>query len=104
MKSVRRQFQSPNLHAFLARYEGEPVGTGALTVDDTIGGLSAAAVLPSFRNRGCHTALLHARLYAAYGLGCSIVESDATYGSASFRNQQRAGFRMAYIESEWKAR
>jgi len=100
--SVRRQLQSPNLYPFIARYEDEPIGTGALTVDGEIGGLSAAAVLPSHRNRGCHIALLHARLYAAHKLGCSIIESGATYGSASFRNQQRIGLRIAYIESEWK--
>lgn len=49
-----------------------------------------------------HTALLHKRLYVASELGCTLIESGATYGSTSFRNQLRAGLLIAYIESEWK--
>ena len=44
------------------------------------------------------------RLFEAGQLGCSLVASGAAYGSSSLRNQYRAGFRIAYIESGWSRR
>jgi len=38
----------------------------------------------------------------AYMLGSTLVIGSADFGSGSFRNQQRAGLRLAYIESGWR--
>jgi hypothetical protein len=35
-------------------------------------------------------------------LGCTLVTGAANFGSGSFRNQLRAGLRLAYVESGWR--
>lgn len=57
------------------------------------------AVRPEFRRHGVHSALIARRLALAKHAGAELVVGGASYGSASFRNQQRAGFRLAYIEA-----
>jgi hypothetical protein len=47
-------------------------------------------------------ALIGHRLVAAARVGCKLVVGGARFGSASFRNQQRAGLRVAYVESGWR--
>jgi ribosomal protein S18 acetylase RimI-like enzyme len=89
-------------YRFLARYEGEPAGVGVLRMDeDGIAHVVGGAVAPNFRRKGCHLALVHHRLHAAHKLGAHFVMGAASFKSPSFRNQQRAGLRLAYIESEW---
>ena len=100
MEGMRRDFR-PEAYCYLARYDGEPAGAGRLEVRDGVGDLGGGAVLPQFRRKGCHLALLHHRLLVAHRLGCTLVVAAANFGSGSFRNQQRAGLRLAYIESVW---
>ena len=98
----RKLIELDSYKGFLARVDGEPVGTGTLSIDGDFVFLRQGTVLPGFRERGCHAALLHARLHAAHRLGCYAVGSGAAYNSASFRNQLRAGLQLAYIELSWK--
>jgi hypothetical protein len=101
MQGVRTE-STPGAHRFLARYEGKPAGVGVLRVDeDGIAHVVGGAVIPEFRRKGCHLALVHHRLHLAHELGCPFVMGAASFNSSSFRNQQRAGLRLAYIESEW---
>jgi hypothetical protein len=58
-------------------------------------------VVPRLRGKGCHLALVQHRLKVAHTLGCEWIQAGASFGSASFRNRQRAGLRLAYIESGW---
>lgn len=95
----RSRFGEPGRRELLARFDGEPAGTGVLTVRGGHGALGPASVVPGLRGRGCHTALIHARLHLAHQLKCEIVHSGGSFGSTSFRNQQRAGLRLAYVES-----
>ena len=98
---LRQWSATEGFHAYLARYEGEPAGGGALFVYDGVGFPCHGAVIPRFRGKGCHTSLLHHRLHTAHELGCHLVIGGADFGSISFRNQLRAGLRLAYIESIW---
>ncbi|MFX5602888.1 hypothetical protein ABTD90_20290, partial [Acinetobacter baumannii] len=66
--------------------------------------LGGAAVLPGFRGRGVHSALIGARIHEAAKLECELVIGGADFGSASFRNQPRFGMRLAYVESTWVRR
>jgi len=101
MQGVRTEI-SPGAHRFLARYDGKPAGVGVLRVDkEGVAHVVGGAVVPEFRRKGCHLALVHHRLYIAHELGCPLVMGAANFNSASFQNQQRAGLRLAYIESEW---
>jgi hypothetical protein len=102
MQGVRSSF-TPDGYRFLARYEGQAAGVGSLGVgEDGVARLNEGAVIPKFRRKGCHLALVHHRLYAAHTLGCNFVLGAASFNSPSFQNQQRAGLRLAYIESEWR--
>ena len=98
---LRRWSATEGFHAYLARYRGEPAGAGVLFVHDGTGFPCYGAVNPRFRGKGCQTALLHHRLYAANELGCRLIIGGADFGSTSFRNQLRAGLWLAYIESIW---
>lgn len=101
MASIRSKADPDGYH-FLVRWEGRAVGVGSLGVRQSVASLEEAAVLPEFRGRGCHLALLQHRLQVALDLKCELVIGAADFGSASFRNQQRVGLRLAYVESGWR--
>jgi GNAT superfamily N-acetyltransferase len=90
-----------NWHLFLARVDGAPAGAAVLSIHGDIGYLAAGSVLPAFRGRGVHAALIAARLYRAKARQCRIVCGNAAWGSQSQRNQQRAGLAIAYVKSIW---
>lgn len=106
-QGVRQSLNRPVLQIFMARFEGVPAGIGYLSKSRATEhwcGLGNAAVIPSYRRRGIHTALLQHRLHAARQAGYELVVSGADFGSTSFRNQQRVGLRLAYVEATWKKR
>jgi GNAT superfamily N-acetyltransferase len=86
----------PHTRLFLAWFNGQPVGGGALETHAGVAALMAAQTLPAFRNRGIHTALLHARLAAAADAGCDLAMVHTRPGAASQRNVLRAGFQLVY--------
>lgn len=91
----------PGIVPFLAWVDGEPAGTGVLTVHDGIGSLNGDTTLPPFRGRGIQQALQRARLAAAQAAGCTLAVTDASPGSGSQRNMERNGFRVAYTRTGW---
>jgi len=102
---VHRSIGRPHLQIFLARYKGQPAGVGSLSkcgAADNWCTLHDAAVVPRFRGRGIHTALLSHRLHIAINAGYALAISGANFGSTSFRNQQRAGLRLGYVEATWR--
>jgi hypothetical protein len=40
--------------------------------------------------------------FLLYQIGYELVVGGADFGSVSFRNQQRVGLRLGYIETVWK--
>ncbi len=90
-------------HCFLA-FDGEkPVATGALFAAIDGGWLGFGATLPSHRRRGAQSALLAARIRRAaeLGLSCIVAGSGADSAGPSFRNLERAGFRLVSVEPVW---
>ena len=85
---------------FLAFVDGEPAGGGVVSAYKGVGGLFGASTLPAFRRRGVQAALLNARLAWARNHGCDLVASIAQPGSASHRNIERFGFRVAYTRTK----
>ncbi len=90
----------PHIRLFLAVVDGCVAGTGALTVDDGVAWLSADATLPHFRRRGVQSALQWHRLRVGAQAGCDLAVSEAAPGSQSQRNQERAGFQVAYTRCD----
>lgn len=101
VEESRRRFPG-DAQRFLARVGGEPAAVATLRVREGVASLGGGATTPRHRNKGCHLALVRHRLDVAYLLGCALVIGGANYGSGSFRNQVRAGLRLAYVESGWR--
>jgi GNAT superfamily N-acetyltransferase len=93
--------RSEGTHCFLAELDGAPVAAGALTVRDGVALLSGASTVPAMRGRGAQRALLRARLAFAAERGCDLLMMGAAPGSASQRNAERQGFRIAYTRIKW---
>ena len=77
-------------------------GTGQLEIADGIGWLSGDTTLPQFRRRGVQGALQRARLELTRDAGCSLAVTESVPGSASQRNMERLGFRVAYTRVDAK--
>jgi GNAT superfamily N-acetyltransferase len=81
---------------WLARVSGEPAGAATSFVVDGVALFAGDGVLPRFRGRGVHDALLRARLAHAARQGCDLAVTCTQPGSVSQRNAGRLGFRVAY--------
>jgi hypothetical protein len=87
--------------SFLAELNGKPVAAGALSIHGRVALLAGASTVPEARKRGAQLALLSARLHAAVEHGCDLAMMGALPGSASQRNAERHGFRVAYTRTKW---
>jgi GNAT superfamily N-acetyltransferase len=81
---------------FLVDLQGRAIAAGALAIHDRVGLLAGASTVPEWRRRGAQRALLESRLRYAAQAGCDIAMMCAEPGSASQRNAERQGFRIAY--------
>jgi GNAT superfamily N-acetyltransferase len=86
---------------FLAELDGEPVAAGGLSLGEGVALLAGASTIPAARRKGAQRALLDARLRFAAEQGCDLVMIGAQPGSASQRNAERQGFRVAYTRIKW---
>lgn len=87
---------------FLAEQDGQPIATGALSIHEGVALLAGASTVPEGRKRGAQLALLDRRLRYAADAGCDIAMICAQPGSASQRNAERQGFRIAYTRIKWR--
>jgi GNAT superfamily N-acetyltransferase len=87
---------------FLAELDGRAVATGALSICEGVALMAGASTVPEARGRGAQLALLDARLRHAAEQGCDLAMMCALPGSASQRNAERQGFRIAYTRVKWQ--
>jgi GNAT superfamily N-acetyltransferase len=96
----------PRWHAYVA-LEGPRIGgAGLLFVDGTMAYLCGATTLPAFRKRGVQAALMARRLEHALDLGCDTISTETGEPvpgdpQHSYRNMQKAGFRVAYVRENY---
>ena len=83
---------------FAIDLEGRRAAGAIFTIEDRSGYLALAGTLPDYRGRGCHRALLAARVAAAAAAGCELIVATAEFGSVSQRNMEAAGLRIAYTK------
>lgn len=78
---------------YLATVAGVPAATAALTVDrdSGIAYLADGATVPAFRGRGLQSLLIGRRLVDGAAAGATVSASQASFGTTSHRNLQRAG-------------
>jgi hypothetical protein len=87
--------------SFLAELEGQPIATGSMIILGGVALMSGASTIPEARNQGAQLALLASRSRFAAEHGCDIAVMCAQPGSASQRNAERQGFRIAYTRIKW---
>ena len=87
--------------SFLAELDGQAIATGVLSICDGVALLAGASTIPEGRRQGAQLALLEGRLRHAAAQGCDIALMGALPGSASQRNAERHGFRIAYTRVKW---
>jgi GNAT superfamily N-acetyltransferase len=88
--------------SFLAELDGQAIAAGALSLHPGVALLAGACTIPEARRQGAQLALLEARLRYAAEHGCGIAMMGAQPGSASQRNAERHGFRIAYTRIKWR--
>ena len=88
--------------SFLARLEGKAIAAGALCISAGVALLAGACTIPEARRQGAQLALLETRLHYAAERGCDVAMMCAAPGSASQRNAERHGFRIAYTRVKWR--
>ena len=87
--------------AFLVEFDDRPIAAGGLAIHDGIALLAGASTIPEYRRRGAQRALLQSRFQYARQAGCDLAMVCAEPGSASQRNAERQGFRIAYTRIKW---
>jgi GNAT superfamily N-acetyltransferase len=94
-------------HIWVVTHEQAVVGAGVMFVEGEVGWLAAGGVAASARGRGAQSALIAARLEAAFDLGCRWVFSET--GEAvpndpqhSYRNLLRGGFRELRLRHNYR--
>ena len=88
--------------AFLAELDGQAIATGALSISGGVALLAGASTIPEGRKQGAQLALLDSRLRYATEKRCDLAMMCALPGSASQRNAERQGFRIAYTRIKWQ--
>lgn len=90
--------------SFLAELSGQAIATAGMTIHEGVALLAGASTVPEGRRQGAQNALLAARLRHAAERGCDLAMMCALPGSASQRNAERQGFRVAYTRAKWRRR
>ena len=88
---------------FVAEIGGTPIAAGAVFLHEGVALLAGASTVPEGRRQGAQLALLDARLRFAAAHGCDLAMMCAAPGSASQRNAERNGFRIAYTRTKWQS-
>jgi GNAT superfamily N-acetyltransferase len=100
---LRATMALPEVQNFLARYEGEPAGSGQIVVAADVGGLYSGGVLEEFRGRGIQSALIDYRVRVAFDEGLTLLYSGTEeVESQSSRNLRKQGFFIAYELVNWE--
>jgi GNAT superfamily N-acetyltransferase len=102
IENMRHLFSVPNLHFLFALQDDRPAGVGMLYRTGSSALLCAGATLPSYRSRGCHEALLTARIRLAHDLGCTGIHAYAFAGGQSQANMESVGLRTVGTTRAWR--
>ena len=87
---------------FLAELNAQPIATGGLAIHEGVALFAGASTIPAWRRHGAQQALLENRFHYARHAGCDLAMMCTAPGSASQRNAERQGFRIAYTRIKWQ--
>ena len=91
----------PGAQRCVAETEGRPAGMASLITFERVGYLATCGVLPEFRRRGVHGALIRARVAASFTAGCDLVLGGGALFGAPMRNYGRHGFELLPLGTVW---
>jgi hypothetical protein len=91
----------PNFRTFMAFADKTAVAGGTVFIKDGAAWLGLAGTLASHRGQGAQSAILAARIHVARDAGANLISTETGIphvdeAGPSFKNIQRAGFRVAY--------
>lgn len=89
-------------YCFFAYLDETPIATAVLRCHEGVALFGGAGTVPEARNQGAQRALLEARRNLTASQGCDLAMMCALPGSASQRNAERQGFRIAYTRIKWQ--
>jgi hypothetical protein len=98
----RALYCTDEFRTYVALVDGEPRAWATLFVADERAYLANAFTQPQFRSRGCHTALLAARMNDSVELGLRWVATDVEANSASHLNCLRTSFEPLASHGWWR--
>jgi GNAT superfamily N-acetyltransferase len=101
--NVRPWREQPGWSLYLAQVDGRPAAAATLYIADRVAYLADASTAPAFRGRGLHAALLRRRIRDASVAGVDFVFSGAEPMGTSHRNMERAGLRLNFMRTKWRA-
>ncbi|MEZ5404063.1 MAG: GNAT family N-acetyltransferase [Bryobacteraceae bacterium] len=84
---------------YLAEVDGSVAGGASASFGGGIAIFYCDSTLPAWRGRGAQSSLIARRLRDARAAGCEIAMASTFPGTASQRNYERAGFRVAYTKA-----
>src|SRR2546427_412114 len=87
--------------SFLAELDGQPIAAASLVIENGVALLAGSSTIAEWRQRGAQRAVLESRLEYSARAGCDMAMICAEPGSASQRNAERQGFRIAYTRIKW---
>jgi hypothetical protein len=102
LRNMRHLFDRPELDFLMAWHGKTLAGIAILMRCGSTALLCAGAALPEFRERGCHAALLTARIRLASEAGCRQIYSWAELGGQSQANMEKAGLEVAGTTTTWR--
>jgi hypothetical protein len=102
VRNMRHLFKQPGLDFMMAWRKDRPAGIGVMYRAGDSALLCGGATLPGMRRRGCHHALVAARLRLARDYGCREVFSWASAEGQSQANMEHAGLRTIGITQGWR--
>jgi ribosomal protein S18 acetylase RimI-like enzyme len=89
-------YYNPQIACFLARLDGEPVGTSAISIRHERASLSFLGMHPDFRRHGVQQAMIAHSIDYAHSSGAALVVTVETPHDTALHNLIRIGFSNAY--------
>jgi GNAT superfamily N-acetyltransferase len=99
---ARVMFAAAGYAGFIVERDDKIIATAGLVTHGGVALLAGASTIPEARGQGAQRAVLAARLRHAAESGCDLAMMVAEPGSASQRNAERHGFRIAYTRTKWR--
>lgn len=100
VRFVQEHYCRKPIQFYIAYVDGIPAASASVFYFEGVAWLNNAVTEESYRGRGCHRALLQARIASAYDEGCLLAVSDTEFGSISHRNIATCGFQVGFASAE----